>query len=294
MRSYLDGFMRECGYREDAICYLLDAYDKLSSDGNTLQGLIMEYEADYTVSFESMLNKVRELSERVGVHVYTADLVLAICFTRGLKKHYINAGISLDIWKNSVLDLRYKLDECICVKGIIGSFVARWFSGFFDLTRFALGRLQFEIVSFGAEYETEGLRLSHDSKLINVHIPRTGARLDRESTLESYRLAKEFFLPKLGDNPVFVCSSWLLFPRHKQMLRPGSNLISFIGDYTLIASGEYADYGEVWRLFDTAYDGDPTHLPADSSLRRSYLELIKDGEKTGWGKGIFTFNSLKE
>ena len=48
--------------------------------------------------------------------------------------------------------------------------------------------------------------------------------------------------------------------------------------------------GEV-KIFDKNYDGDITHLPSDSSLRRAYVELIKQGEKTGWGKGLFKYNS---
>ena len=288
MRKYFEKIMRECDYNADDISELLSAYDKLqSSCTDELSVLISEYDAGYDINYESALSRMKALSEKAEIHEYTGALLLFLCYTKRLREYYKEKGISDGIFLSSVLDLRYKLDECKCVYGIKGSFVAKWFSGFFDLTRFALGRLQFEIVDFGLEYEKGGVKLAPDSKVINVHIPRTGTPLDRESTLESYRLAKEFFAPILGDTPVFVCSSWLLFPRHREMLKSDSNILAFMNDYDLVSSGEYANYNEVWRLFDVMYDGDVSHLPADSSLRRAYVDLISRGEKTGWGKGVF-------
>lgn len=289
MKEYIDSFMRLCEYPEDARTCLLDAYDKITSHGEGLNSLIAEYERDYNIDYESALSKMKDISLAAGVHEYTGALLLFICYTRGLKTHYVKEGIDVDIFLPSVLDLKYKLDECRCVYGIVGSFVAKWFSGFFNLTRFAIGRLQFEIVDFGGEYSNGELKLTPDSRVINVHIPRTGTPLDRKSTLESYRLAKDFFVSKINGPVAFTCSSWLLFPRHREMLKDSSNILAFMNDYDLVTSGEYDNYNEVWRLFDKNYDGDPSHLPTDSSLRRAYVDLISRGEKTGWGKGVFVF-----
>lgn len=290
MRKYLEGFMRECAYQRDDISALLSAYDKLlASYSCELSALVSEYDTGYNIDYEASLGRMKELSHLAGIHEYTGALLLFLCYTKRLREYYKEAGISDEIFLSSVLDLRYKLDECKCVYGIVGSFVAKWFSGFFNLTRFALGRLQFEIVEFGGEYEKDGVKLTPDTKVINVHIPRTGTRLDRESALESYKLAKEFFAPILGNRIAFICSSWLLFPRHREMLNPTSNLLAFMNDFDVYASGEYENYNEVWRLFDTMYDGDVSHLPADSSLRRAYIDLISRGEKTGWGKGVFVY-----
>ena len=66
-----------------------------------------------------------------------------------------------------------------------------------------------------------------------------------------------------------------------------------MNDYEIISSGEYNGYGEVWRLFDRMYDGDVDHLPMDSSLRRAYAELIRNGEKTGWGRGLLILEKGK-
>jgi hypothetical protein len=73
------------------------------------------------------------------------------------------------------------------------------------------------------------------------------------------------------------------------MLPPNANIRRFMEDYTLIQRGEYEDYSQLWRLFDCQYTGNPDDLPADSSLRRAYIELIRRGEKTGFGLGVYLY-----
>ncbi len=290
MREYLQSFLSECEYPAAARTELMSSYGKVISHRKSdFEALISEYENSYNIDYESAMEKMREISKASGIHEYTGDLILFLAYTRGLKGYYKKQGIADEIYRNTVLDLRYKLDECILVKGVYGSFVAKWFVGFFKLERFALGRLQFEVVNFGGEYKKGALHLLPDSKVLNVHIPRTGTPLDRESVLRSYKLAADFYRPMIGERIVFVCSSWLLFPRHREILKPSSNLLAFMNDFDIYTSGEYSNYGEIWRLFDTEFDGDPSHLPADSSLRRAYIDLISRGEKTGWGKGVFEY-----
>ena len=295
MRKYLREFMAECEYPKEAREELLLAFEKLeNSSFNALRSLIGEYDKSYNIDYTAAREKVRGIADKAGVHSYTAELLLFMCYTKSLRRYYREAGISDKIYLDTVLDLKYKLDECKCVYNVYGSFVAYWFEGFFKLTRFALGRLQFELVPLGMEYEKDGVHFNADSTVINVHIPRTGTRLNKESLDASYRLAAEFYRHALGKNIAFVCNSWLLFPRHREMLRDGSNLLRFISDYELFASGEYVNYNETWRLFDTNFDGDISKLPADTSLRKSYVELIKNGERTGWGKGIYIYENNKK
>lgn len=290
VREYLESFMAEFEYPLNATDELLLAYDKLnSSSPREFSDMISEYNISNKINYELFEENIKQISKSADINEYTGALVLLLCLTKRLREYYCESGISEDIFRNTVLDLRYKLDECICVHGVLGTFVLKWFWGFFRLERFALGRLQFEIVRFGGDYEIDGVSLTPDSLVINVHIPRTGTRLDRESVLESYRLAAEFYRAILGDKIVFVCSSWLLFPKNRELLSPTSNLLAFMNDFDIYTSGEYLNYGEVWRLFDKAYDGDVTHLPADTSLRRAYIDLISRGEKTGWGKGVFVY-----
>ena len=65
-------------------------------------------------------------------------------------EEYLNSDdrvVAIDdtIFYNTMLDLRYKLEECKLVHNQIGTFVPKWYKGFFEMKIFALGRLQFEI-----------------------------------------------------------------------------------------------------------------------------------------------------
>ena len=142
------------------------------------------------------------------------------------------------------------------------------------------------------QYEKNGLILPAGSRVIKVHIPRTGGRLDAENRKRSYAMAAKFFAERYSLDPVvFYCSSWLLFPKHEEIMKEGSNLLAFIRDYDVFEAGEYADYKEIWRLFDMDYTEDHSKLPADTSLRREYIKMMERGEKTGWGKGIYLYKS---
>lgn len=155
------------------------------------------------------------------------------------------------------------------------------------MSRFAIGKLQFELVPFEEKYEKDGVVLTPESTVINVHIPRTGTKLDRESQLAAYEHAAAFFKERYHlEQIAFVCHSWLLFPRNKEVLLPQSNLYAFISDFDIIKQGEFETYEEVWRLFDMNYNGEVEKLPQNTSFRRAYADWIRKGEKTGWGFGV--------
>ena len=48
-------------------------------------------------------------------------------------------------------------------------------------------------------------------------------------------------------------------------------------------------YSDVWRLFDKEYDGDPNALPQDTSLRRAYVQRIKNNEPLGIALGVWLY-----
>jgi hypothetical protein len=208
-----------------------------------------------------------------------------------LRENYIDKYIDEKIFYDTISDFRYKLEECRLVHGKCGTFVPSWYKGFFEMHIFALGRLQFEIKKFNREYEKNGVSLGKDDNVINVHIPRTQTRLDRVSLDDAYQKAKDFFKDYFVDkHTVFVCHSWLFYPKNKEVLKPTSNIYSFVSDYDIIESKEYSDYSEVWRLFDVHYNGNVEDLPQDTSLRRAYAEWIRNGTPTGEGYGVYIYD----
>ena len=289
MREYLISYFDEFEYEKNDARQLLCAYDiitKCEKADRAFCDALSAYGASISIDYQTeILNRASIASKASGVHTYTAELLMFICMTKRLRELYVQQGIDMQIYKDSVLDLKWKLEECKAVKGICGSFVAPWFVGFFDLTRFALGRLQFEIIKFPYDYKKDGLVLKKDeSRVINVHIPRTGTPMDKQSCDKSYARAREFFKAEVGENCPFVCHSWLLYPDNKNILPQNTNTYRFMSEFDVFEWG-HNDGEDLWRLFDSD-EKDPYKLPTDTTLRRCYVQHLKRGGRLGWGCGV--------
>lgn len=239
--------------------------------------------------FSKALEDTKNLALNHNVCEYTAYMLLLICMAPDLRERYIQKDIDEIIFYNTMRDLRYKLEECRLVHGKYGTFVPWWYKGFFEMKIFALGRLQFEINYTWFDCEVDGKHIPKDTKVLSVHIPRTGTKLEHCLVEDSYRRAADFFKDEF-DNIIFICNSWLLYPWNRSVLKDGSNLAEFYDDFTVVNSGEYHNYSEVWRLFDCLYDGNPDKLPNDTSLRRAYIDRIKSGKPLGYGTGVILYN----
>ena len=289
MRKYLTDFFEVFDYSAKDSAYLLGVYDRLVANAKTKEvwdRALAVYEANIACDFNEIIAMAGEVARTLYLHEYTTELLIFICMSRRLKAEYEARGIDSEIFYNSMLDLKYKLEECKLVKGIVGSFVAFWFAEFFNLTRFALGRLQFQMVDFGSHYEKDGVVLTPESRVIEVHIPRSMTPLDEASCDAAFAHAKEFFAPQTGKVCAFVCHSWLLYPEHEHMLSHSSNVYKFMKRFDIIRAGTSKRREDLWRLFDTdekRWD----KLPADTSLRRAYVEHLKQGGQVGWGHGVF-------
>jgi hypothetical protein len=292
MREYVLTFMSKYGFNADCIDFTIKIYDEImAKKSEEFTQIITPYLKNKNADVVNIYESVQAMANSIGVNEYSAWLVLYLCLSKRLKEYYVENNISLDVYDTTIQDIKYKANECYAIYGTWGIFVPFWMVGFFALTRFGLGRLQFEIKKFNREYEKNGVSLGKDDNVINVHIPRTQTRLDRVSLDDAYQKAKDFFKDYFVDkHTVFVCHSWLFYPKNKEVLKPTSNIYSFVSDYDIIESKEYSDYSEVWRLFDVHYNGNVEDLPQDTSLRRAYAEWIRNGTPTGEGYGVYVYD----
>lgn len=289
MRNYLVKFFNDFDYEQEDAQYLLDTYDKIMADEQTANiwtQAIAIHDNDINCDYSKILELADDVSEKLYLHEYTLELLIFICLSKKLETIYSEHNIDSSIFHNSMLDLRYKLEECKVVKGVIGSFVGFWFPGFFNLTRFSLGRLQFEITKFGHNYEKNGHVLSPESNVINVHIPRTLTPLDEKSCDESFAMAKVFFEALTGDTCAFVCHSWLLYPENKKIISEKSNIYRFMMRFDIVSYSVDESRKDLWRFFDTE-EKNPDRLPTNTTLRKAYVEHLKKGGKVGVGYGVF-------
>lgn len=289
MRDYLQRIITYLDFPEESHAPLLAAYDQIAAHPQAnavLMKWVETYQRDIHMDQVAALREVEEAAQSAGVHKYTAGMLLYLCLTRHLRELYEEWGIDEQIYRDSCSDLLWKLRECWKMYGVWGTFVAWWEPGFYDMTRFALGRLQFELVPFPAEWESGGRkRPGGMTRAINVHIPSRG-KLRAEDCEASYRMAVEFFGHAFpGDEVAFTCESWMLFPPNREILKPDSGVVRFMADYEIFKTGESDD--DLWRIFNVDYAGDPTALAEDTSMQRGYKKWLLAGNHAGWGEGIF-------
>jgi len=293
MKHVIHSVMSLLGFDEDAVKSLERDMDTLLATSPFSQALIdcaQAYESDLTSLNDASLDRIAKLARDAHVSPYSAHMLLFLYLSAPLRERYRVCGIDDTIWYQSMLDLKWKLWECRAVKGVWGTFVPHWFLGFFHMTRFALGRLQFEIVKCKGTYEKNGILLTPESDVINVHIPRTMTPLDRQSCIDAYRQAADFFSERFRDQPLaFVCNSWLLYSPTQSILPPTSNIRAFAEDFEVLFDKEDPE-GErpnAWRLFDMDDTGRVEDYPENSSLRRAFKQYLTQGGKMGSGYGVF-------
>ena len=180
-----------------------------------------------------------------------------------------------------------KLLECHAVYGIWSSFVAVWFSRFFNFTLYGIGRLEFVPYRSEYDYESENGIIKKGESVIDVHIPSSG-KLDRSVVLESYKEAYSFFTNTLRLAPkAFVCESWLLFPKHREIIPKCKNIIDFMNDYETVIVEDDCGGSDLWRIFGGCDTSVPEKLPRDTYMRSQYAEYLINGGVPGFAKGIF-------
>ncbi|MBQ8685377.1 MAG: DUF5596 domain-containing protein [Clostridia bacterium] len=292
-RRYLIDFLDSFAYPQAAKTALLNAYQRLTDGGKAEEFFryVQEYETG-ALSYDDGINAVRNIAKETDIHEYTLILLYLIYLADVLKANYLAGGIDEQIWFDTVADLKYKALDCEGLYGVWGTKDAPWHRGFFAMKKFGFRKLQFEPANFGAVYNKNGVDLKEDSPVLYVHVPRTGEKLDYEGVQDAYKKAAAFYKRYLADRygdkrVVFVFRSWMLFEKHKEVMKPTSNFMRFCADYDVFEKGEYPDYTSVWRVFYRFYEGDISVLPTDTSLQRAYIDIIANNEKTGWGWGVY-------
>lgn len=229
--------------------------------------------------FGEILTKIREYSVTLDVHEYTLTMVLLIANAHICHQRYLDNGIDEQIFWDTIMDLKYKIQECKNVYHVWGIFVFEWYQIIFETKLFKLGRLEYHIIP-----------LKNGEPIVNIHIPSCGS-LKHNDVLESYKMARAFFGNTHGNMTAFTCGSYLLFPEYRKAVFPeGSNTYLFAEDFHMLRTTYTEEFGNAWRVFSKDYDGDTTKLPADTSMQRAFIRYLNNGGKSGSGRGAFLFD----
>ncbi len=236
------------------------------------------------------ISQMRDMAKNVEIHEYSLNLVFLLLCTLYLKQKYEDKGYSLQMYYDSMKDITYKLHECQKVYGITGNFVPFWYDGFFDLTRFALGRMQFEMAMLCLEKTVvlNGYKLEHGNSAINMHIPSSGP-LKPEEVVESFHKAKKCFEKEFPDRPIiFVIASWLLDEDLVQLL-PDGNVKEFVKQFIILKTYKNGYFDDGWRVFGKDWNGEMKNLPRNTRLQRAIADYLQQGGDLGYGYAVMIY-----
>lgn len=305
--QFLQDFMARYNYPEVAVETFTRIENRLDDEaefGKAMDDIVSEYMGSADSEIHVALDKVKALAEQYGENEYTLDFIFILNCVPTLKERYEAKKIPENIFWDSCDDFRCKLLECIECEGVPGTFVAGWNNGTFKMTRFALGRFQFEFNTYDWENDfvfSCGKVMKPGDHYINFHIPSSGISLTDDVRLASYKLAYEnykFLFPQAvgafeDGCVIFGCGSWLLYPRHREFLPEKSNILRFMDDFEIVGWAEKEKFGNDWRVFGHYSDLPYAELPRDTSLRRAYADWLTAGNPAGDGFGLFVFDGEK-
>lgn len=288
------GFPKEAVETFEKIATKIDNSKRFSEK---FQKTLDKYLLPKAHDFGGMCDDMKKLGFIYKVKEYSLTCVWLIVASEKMLQLYRENGIDEQIYWDSMMDLKYKFKECVDCKEVYGTFVGHWYTGFYELNRFALGRFQFEYSTYGGEDFTTsaGIKIKKGDKTVGFHIPSSGVPLTDEVRFDAYKKAYEFFKDYRREDGliIFECGSWLLYEGNKEILPETSNTVKFINDFEIIKSESKDKFNDAWRIFAKSGYKSPKYWADDTSMRRAFKNHVLNGGKTGSGHGVIVFDGEK-
>ena len=287
-------FCHEIPLTEEQSQFFADAYAAICHSGNAdaLTAAVRDYIADTSKKLVDVTAELVPLADAANIHPYTLNAIFVMLGFMEIREGYVKK-YGEEVYRDTVNDLANKIRECTKCEDVVGITAVSWYHLFLREVIFALGRLQFHIVTFPKDdCEVNGRIIKKGDPIIKLHIPSSG-KLTEELCFDAYRRAYRFFKDQFdGDVLPFMCSSWMLYERNLEFFPTGGNLVRFMTDYTIIDNTENPENADLWRVFDKKYT-DLTKLPRDNSLRAAMADYLLAGNSMGFGLGIFFHDGEK-
>lgn len=195
-------------------------------------------------------------------------------------KKYQEKQILDEVFDQTFYDITIWCEECYRKYGIYGLEEAGWIAVSVKMNLFRLGRLQFEPMILKEDMVGEKETINAGTPVLNVHIP-AGEALNYEACLDSFRQAEEFFGKK---DQIYVCDSWILSPKLREVLPEESNIIRFqkLFEVTkvhyLFRQAEQRIFGEILE--------DKGKYPENTLLQKNAKKYVLSGYDLGIGNGF--------
>ena len=282
MKERFINMLREFEYAKDEIDALAEVYEKMLASDSVradMEGFLADYTERGILDVKHLKALSLAASEMLGIHEYSTRLVYFLLPVPYTRKYFDAEGLGYTEWYDSMIDMKWKLRECLAVYGIYGTFVD-WFGDFFFARRVAFGRLQFNLTRAPQDFNDGNISVKKDDLALTIHIPSdTRTPFNAENRLAAYKRAEEYFSRFFDGRPVlFTCSTWLFNPAHEQILPESSNIRSFMSEFTMDDATLKEGIDNIWRIFNVRpYDGNPDTLPETTSMMRAYKKHLQEG-----------------
>lgn len=252
------------------------------------------------------------LAKEAALPLFTVQMLFFLTCVPAAKKNSVRVGLSEKVFRDTMLDLTWKLFETRDVFGVWGVHCAPWIVRILRLTCIALGRLQFEFLQGEVPFCDGDRSIAAGDPTIRVHIPSGDpaafpfagtpanpagpeeranaaprARLSYPDVRDSYAQAVSFYGKRFENTPiVFCCESWMLYPPVRALL-PEGNLRCFCDDYTVVRDRLDPLQDDRWRIFHMPNETPIEDYPEENSLQRALKPYLLSGGRMGEGMGFF-------
>lgn len=282
-------FMKNIGLSSDCIEEITVLYDKIKSD-KEIKDIVSVIENHGPI--DKVHSGIEEYAKKTGLDNKSVNLAIVCSTWYVFKRNYEEKGISDDFFWECMLDIKYQTNDCRNFYGVWGVISMYWFDGYYRAERVALGRLQFEKVSF--EYDDciiNGTLVCRGDAVINIHIPSSGP-LNPEEVEESLKRALLFFDCKKAGKMIFICKSWFLYPGYECIFSEKSNIYKFRKLFNIFSTVEHENFSSgCLRVFYKDVTCNIEELPTETSLQKAFYDYMKKQDsKYGLGCGAIIMN----
>ena len=231
----------------------------------------------------------KEIIERDGALAYVELLAFTILRAQETLALYRSRGYEESVFWDGMQDIAIWCGNCREKTGEPGLEEFFWESFFLKAEIVTLGRLQFQVCdlhkpAWTSDEELATVGLKNGDPVLNVHIPQ-GRPLKKEECLRSFELAKAFF--KDYDYKMFVCETWLIYPRNHEYMRPGANILDFETLFEVISTCDnpHLAVERIWNYWNE-FPADVHDYEENTSLQRAAKQYLLSGGKLGEGFGV--------
>lgn len=190
------------------------------------------------------------------------------------------AGISREVYRDTMSDLVIWYRECVRRKGEPGLIEWEWLALSLKRKLYRLGRLQYQPRRLTRQTETVLGTEPEGTGVLEIHIPAGDSLLPRDVE-DSLRRAAAFFAPE--ERTLLHCHSWLLAPELKEILPEGSNILYFQSLFTVYEE-DFSFRQAEERVFGEIRDAIAAY-PETTSLQRNLKRYLMAGGRVSMGLG---------